>query len=236
MQKLVVIGIFLAGALAGVAHAEAEGRRITVSGNCSRTVTPDRGAIVVTADFREDDLKVASKHATEAYERTRDAVKRLNLKDLELRTVEYSMGEVREWDKGRPVPKGFRARMGLRVATSQVDKLGEVIAIAAREGLRDVGNLQSFLSETQELKEQVECLQDAAQNARVKADKLAASLGAKVGEVLHVTESGGFQSPPQRMMMRSNDSESLAGAPHAPGIEAGQQQLSLSVEVAFALK
>jgi uncharacterized protein YggE len=233
MRKLILSAVLGAILVSSAAHAESETRRVTVSGKCTRQVTPDRGAIVVTADFRDDDLQRASKRATEAYERARDAVKRLNLKDVELRTVEYSMGEVREWEKDRQVFKGYRARMGLRVATSQVDKLGEVIAIATREGLREVGGLKSFLSEAQQLAEQVACLQDAAQNARSKAEKLAAALGARVGETLLVTESGGFQSPPERMMVM--DAAPGAGA-SPPSIEAGQQTLSLAVEVAFALK
>lgn len=236
MQKKIFLGMLVGILLSGAAHAESEVRKVTVSGKCVRTVTPDRGAIIVTADYRDDDLKVASKRATEAYERTREAVKRLNLKDLELRSVEYTMGEVREWEKDRQVFKGYRARLGLRVATSQVDKLGEVIAIATREGLKDVGSLQAFLSEAQELQEQVSCLQEAAQNARTKAEKLAATLGARVGEALLVAESGGFQAPPQRMMIMEAAPSVGSGAPRAPSIEAGQQTLSLTVEVAFALK
>lgn len=122
-------------------------RRITVSGVCQREVTPDRGAVTLTAEARDSDLKVAAQKATSSYERVRDAIKKLNLQDLELRTVEYTMGEVREWENQKNVFKGFRSRLGLRVVTSQVDKLGEVISLATREGLKEVGGLQSFLSE-----------------------------------------------------------------------------------------
>ncbi|MBU6376123.1 MAG: SIMPL domain-containing protein [Bdellovibrionales bacterium] len=215
-------------------QAESEVRKVTVSGKCSRNVTPDRGAMVLTAEFRDDDLKTASRRATEAYERTRDAVKKLNLKDLDLKTVEYSMGEVREWEKNKSVFKGYRARMGLRVATSQVDRLGELIAIASREGLKDVGALQSFLSDSKQISEQVGCLQDAAGDARIKAEKLASSLGASLGEVLRISESGGTQDvfSPRMMTFGSRDSEEIK----APTIEAGQQTLNLTVEVSFSLK
>ncbi len=213
-----------------------EPRKITVSGRCNRLVTPDRGSVVLSVDFRDDELKMASKRAVESYGRVRDAVKRLNLKDLDLRTVEYSVGEVREWEKGRQVMKGYRARMGLRVATSQVERLGDVLAIGSREGVQDIGGLQSFLSEEKQLQEQVACLEEAAQNARTKAEKLAASLGVKVGEPLAVVESGGFQEPPRRMTMMSMSAEATGGVPSAPAIEPGQQTLSLSVEATFALK
>jgi uncharacterized protein YggE len=210
---------------------------VRVSGACTRQVSPDRGAIIVTAEFRDPDLKVAANHATQSYERARDAVKKLGLKDLELRTVEYSMGEVREWENNKNVLKGYRARMGLRVASSQIERLGEVIALATREGMKDVGNLQSYLSDAQDLKERVACLQEAAENARVKAEKLATALGARVGEALVIHESGGVSTSPEpRPVMMMAEKSLSRGAAEPASIEAGQQTLSLSVDVTFALK
>ncbi|NDD90983.1 DUF541 domain-containing protein [bacterium] len=234
LRFALVSGFFIC--LASSAFAESEVRKVTVSGKCSRAITPDRGAMIVTAEVRDDDLKTASRRATEAYDRTRDAVKKLNLKDLELKTVEYSMGEVREWEKSKAVFKGYRARIGLRVSTSQVERLGEVIVIATREGLKDVGALQSFLSDARQLSEQVGCLQEAAANARTKAEKLAGSLGASLGEVLRISESGSTQDvfSPRMMSFGSRDSETVPG--NTPAIEAGQQTLTLAVEVSFALK
>ena len=223
--------VFFGGLALG---ADREERRISVSGECSRAVIPDRGALVVVSEFRDDDLKTASRRATDAYGRAREAVKRLGLPDLELEIVEYSLGEVKEWQKDRHVSKGYRARMGLRVVTSQVDRLGEVIAIAAREGLQAVGGLQSFLSSGQELRERIACLQDAAANARTKAEKLATALGAKVGEPLTITESGGEQAPIRPMLLGMGEEVRAAAAPAV--VEAGRQSLSLKVDVAFALK
>src|SRR4051812_41761123 len=101
-------------------------REVSVSGACTHNVVADRGAIVLTADFTEADLKSAAKKATDTYEHTRDAIKRLNLENLELQTVEYNLAEAKEWVKDRMVSKGFRARMGLKVSTSQTSRLGEV--------------------------------------------------------------------------------------------------------------
>jgi uncharacterized protein YggE len=218
-----------------MAHAATE-RQISVSGNCTRRVAPDRGSIVLTAEFREKDLRSAAKQATEAYDRTVENVRRLGLENLELRTVEYSLGEVREWEKDRQVIKGFRARMGLEVATSSIQRLGEVIALAAREGLKDVGQLHTFMSEEVRLKEHFECLKTAAENARAKAEKLAAALKASVGAALTVTESPAeVPGPPRPVpMMAEMAADSRGIAP--PRVEAGQQQISLVVNITFALK
>lgn len=215
-------------------QAQARDRDVTVSGECTRQVTPDRGMITVTADIRDSDLKSAAKKATEAYERVREGVKRLGLENLEMRTSEYNLAEVREWEKDRQVSKGFQARMGLRVSTSQAQRLGEVIALAAREGLREVGQLQPYLSEEKQQKERLECLKAAAENARAKAERLAGTLGAKVGEALQVQEiSSGDMPRPQPMRMEVMAKSARAMEP--PSVEVGQQDLSVSVQVKFAL-
>jgi uncharacterized protein YggE len=210
-------------------------REVTVSGNCFRTVTPDRGAIILTTEAQSKDLQTAAREATDSYNRVRDAVQRLKLEDTDLRTVEYTLSEIREWEKNHMVSRGFRARMGLRVASSQIQRLGEVIAIGARENVRDVGQLTTYLSEDKKKKEQFACLQEAAEDAKARGEKLATSLGAKLGEVISISETGGFQRPePQPVMMMEKAARASDVAP--PTVEAGREELRLTVQVQFALK
>ncbi len=219
------------------ARAEAkEERTVTVSGVCKRSVVPDRGAIVVTAEFRDSDLRTASKKAQDAYERVRSQVQKMSLEDLQMRTSEYGVNQVREWEKNKMVSKGFQARMGLEVSSSQVARMGEVIALAAREGLQDVGGLRTFLSETKLLQEQTSCLQEAAQNARVKAERLASALSTKVAQVNSINESWSpVQVPPARPLSKlmMADAESSRSAPE---VEAGREDLAVTVQVVFALQ
>lgn len=218
-------------ALAGVE------RRITVSGYCTRTATPDRAEIRVVAEYQEKDLQEATRKAGLAYERARDQIKRLNLENVDMKTSEYSVNEVREWNKdGKSILNGYRARMGLRVSTSSINKLGEVIAIASRENLRDVGSLRSFLSDEKMRMEQFACLQEAAEHARAKAEKLAASLGAILGAVESVTESFEGGQPPMPMMAMM-EADSVGGARNMspPPVDAGTQKTNVTVQAVFTL-
>ncbi len=212
-------------------------RQVSVEGSCTREVTTDRGSIVLTAEITNDDLKAAAKLATEAYQRTRESIQRLNLEHVELRTVEYSVQAVQEWEKGKAIHKGYRARMGLLVATSQVQRLGEVIAIAAREGLKDVGQLTTFLSDAKREQERLDCLKSAAENARSRAERLAKSLGATLGEVLSIHEGAVHEPAPGPWMTMGAESAARSKQLMAPPpVEPGQQKISVVVRVTFALK
>ncbi len=237
-------GIVLVVGLAGIelsARAAFPGmpgsdkRLVTVQGLCHRQVVPDRGAIVLTAETTDMDLNSATRHTATTYDRMREAIKRLNLENLDIQTVEYSVAENREWEKNKSVFKGYRARMGLKVATSSIAKLGEVISVASREQVKDVGNLTTFLSNEKQMKERLGCLQEASENARARAEKLATAMGAKLGEVQEIQEqvdSGNGRPVPLMAMERSNKMM----ADSAPAVEAGTQDLSITIQASFNLR
>lgn len=202
-------------------------------------VTPDRGAITLTIEFQNMDLGKATQEAASSYEKVSAAVKKLDLKNANLQTSEYSVNQVIEWENSKQVNKGFKARMGLRVATSDISKIGEVIAIASKEKVKDVGSLETYMSEEKQLKEEVACLEEASQNARLKAEKLATALQAKLGNVLTVSESGRSMPYWPRPMMYGRamaKSDMMMSQAAAPEVQAGQQNLTLNIQVSFLLQ
>jgi hypothetical protein len=215
-------------------------RFIAVTGACQRQVVPDRGSIRLTAQAQDRDLKTATRDATRIYESLKEAVKKLSLDDSDLATSEYSVEEVKEWEENRAVSKGFRARMGLEVSTSAVQRLGEVISIASREGVKDVGALVSYVSHAKLRSEETACLEEAAKDARVRAEKLATALGADLGPVISISEGAGEdQSPMPRhmplMMTRAaapDASEKMA----PPSVEPGKREVRVQARVVFSVK
>src|SRR5437870_3236892 len=105
---------------------------ISVSGDCLRSVSHDRASITLTAESLNKDMKVASQEASTTYEKVREAIKRLDLKNAEFQTTEFSVQEQREWEKNSSVFKGYKAKMGLVISTSDLKRLGDVISIAAK--------------------------------------------------------------------------------------------------------
>jgi uncharacterized protein YggE len=219
--------------------ASAMERQVTVTGSCSRQVTTDRGSIVLTADVRDDNLKNAIKKASRQYDRALDAIKKLKLENADLQTVEYNVSEVREWEKNKSVFKGYRARVGLSVSTSDIQRLSEVMEIAAREEIRDVGALVSFLSTDKIKKEQDFCLKEAAEHAKSKAENLASSLSAHLGSVVSINESN-VSTPPRIVPMMARQAfmtdKAAADVGAASSVEGGKQEISATVNVTFELK
>lgn len=213
-------------------------RQISVSGNCYKEMIPDRGGINLVADITNTkDLKAAVDSATKIYESVKAKVNALKLKDLELTTSEYSVMPINEWENNKQIFKGYRARIGLMVQTSETGRLGEVTAIGAAEGVRDVGALQLFVSRAASKQAMQDCLSDAAIDARKNAERIAAALNVKLGDVLTFTQEGAAPPPMVPMVRNMMKAEAaMASDASGPGIEAGKQTLNLNVQASFEVK
>lgn len=230
--------LFLLTAAQGVVATPVESRLISVHGQCIRKVSPDRGSITIVSQFLDKNSQQASKRAMALYEKMQNRVEKMKLKDLELQTSEYSLQEVVDYQKDRRVSRGTQASIGLQVITSEITRLGEVAALAAELEVGRVEQLSTFLSREKTKNAREACLVEAIQNARDKAEKMAASAKAKVGEVQLIDENPitGPNEPGVSYvaaMARDGGMEKLQAAPR---IEAKPETIQVQVLVKFALK
>lgn len=213
-------------------------RIISVSGQCIKTVIPDRASIQIFAEAHDKDLKTALNHATQTYEKIRSGVKKAGLENLELTSTDYRLEEIIEWEKDRRVSKGFRARLGLMVESSSMDKMGDIIAMATREGAQETGALTLFLSPQAQQKEQFSCLETATRDARAKAERMAEGANTSITGIHSLSEQTNFPSYPPRPLSGGMHGMAMMGADAAsgPSVEAGKQELRVIVNAQFSLK
>lgn len=232
MKNFALISFFL------VSSAYAEGERlISVNGSCLKQVTPDRASIQIFAEEREKDLKTALKKSTQVYEKIRNEVKKMGLENLDLTSAEYRLEEVVEWEKDKRVSKGFRARLGLRVESSSMDKMGDVITMATREGATEIGALNTFLSPQTQKKEQFSCLEEATRDAKGKAERLAAGAGSTLGAVFSLNEQTYFPNFP--IAVRGGNMKTYSASAESfgsPTVEPGKTELRVTVNAQFLMK
>lgn len=220
------------------AQAATEGRIISVSGNCIKKVAPDRGMVTLVAQFNDKSAGVASKKAMETYEKIRLAVEKMKLKDLELQTSEYSVQEIFDYQANKRTSKGMQASLGLQVVTSEISRLGDVAALSAQFEINRVENLSTFLSAEKAKASRESCLVEAIKNAREKAEKMAQSAQAKVGEVQLIDENPDSpQSNSFRGEMAMGDYSAKAVSNQiSPSIQSKPELISVNVSVKFGLK
>lgn len=218
------------------ANADEQGhdpRTINTTGICSKEVVPDRGRLQLTAVVDDKDLKVANAKAKDQYEKLRTDIIGMKLPDGDLTTSEYVVQEQWAYHGEQRIKRGYQARFGLSVVTSDLSRLGDIIEMGAKNNIPEVSQLQLFLSTAKAKEAERSCLADAAGDAREKASKLAAGIGVKLGSIQRLNSSGGYTMPSEsysRGVLAAN------GAAASPTVEAGRQTIDVTVSASFLIE
>jgi uncharacterized protein YggE len=238
-KPLLSLGLVSVMTLATWRSLEAqEGPRnfIATQGQCIRDLPADRISVSFVSRAENANLKKAQESSRERYEKLRVKLKAMNLKDSKIETSIYDVQENRVWEKDRRVFKGFVVQMGLRLETSEIDRVGEALAAATDIGITNTDGLQMFLSREKQDQVRLECLEIASKDAQRKAQKIAESLGVKLGAAQSVTESGGFSERPMHRNFVGRQMMAMEASSAAPQVEAQSEQFNLSLQVSFGIR
>lgn len=202
---------------------------ITVTGEAhiqerSQIATFTAGVSVVN-----DDKQTAVDEVNQKIETLINSVKDFGIPDKDIQTQRLSVYQIEEpYLEGgvRRVREGqWRANNTIEITLRDVDKASELADLLTESGATDVQGPSFSLEDTQEA--EVELLEEAINNAREKADKIAQSSSRKLGKIVTVSE--GAQQPSE--IFRALE----AGGGGTP-IEPGTETVYKTVTVTFELK
>lgn len=208
-------------------------RRVKVFGECNKRLETDRGSIVVTVTNTEKDIKKSTWKTTNTYNKFKSSIMALDLKDKEVETVNYNVFEKKEWTRKKYVSLGYTAEMGLKISTSEISRIGDIIKLANKFEIKKIGSLNTFVSKALQKKEYTNCLSTASKDALEKAKRLASVLSAKVGKVLTINETRTIDRPPirhRRMEM------AMAKSAVAPDVTPSKIDFTVRVDIEFQLQ
>lgn len=211
-------------------------RGVSVRGECQAEVPIDRGSILLIVKQRNQNPGLAAQQTQEKFNRVSAKVRKLNLKDMKLKTQSFHVTEDFEYQNGKQISKGHLASQALEVETSDPGKLSEVLKLSSEEKIEEVGQLQTFSSFTATQKSRESCLESAFRDAKDKAERLAKASGQRLGKVLRVTEvleSAGSPSRPvfAKSMMMAEVASGSGGEIHTRPAE-----VRVAVDAQFELK
>jgi uncharacterized protein YggE len=230
--------IIFIGLSASAASADDKVSGISATGTCVRKISVDRASISLANTSLQPSPGRAMQEATREHEKLRAALKNLNLPGAVFETDDVQVREDREWVGKKMVSRGYLARIGISVETSDIAKIGDVIAVAGKHSVKDIGELTTFVSKEKYKAEYEDCLENAARNAKDKAQKLAKGAGVKIGKVIDITE--GRSGPSYDTGVRFKGVRALgasfdaaAAAEPSPTIEAKQTEITVSATVLY---
>jgi len=210
---------------------------IAASGTAELKVMPDEATLRIKVETKGKTAKIVQDQNSEIMTAVQSALKRAGVDSTDIESDQYNLYPTQEWDpvKQRSVDSGYTLYHTLKIKTTDLDKVGELIGVAVDAGANGIENIEFGLSDKEKLDVKKEALQQAAQSAKDKAEAIASGLGVRLGAIQSITESSYDYAPNYYRGMAAMEMKGGADVSAAPPIEPGQLSISASVSLSYRI-
>jgi uncharacterized protein len=218
-----ILFVFFAATMALV-PAQAVEKLVTVTGEATVAIAPDAAVIRIGVTSQDKTAREASDANAKQMTAVLAAIKDTGIAERDIQTSRLSLQPQYDPNKsGNARLTGFQANNQVTVRIRDIDKLATVLDRAIAAGANEMSGIDFVVSEQSKMLDQAR--DDAIADARRKAVLYAKAAGAKLGNVVSISEEGPAPQPRPMQAMR-------AGAvPIAPG----EQTLRSIVTVSYEL-
>jgi uncharacterized protein len=209
---------------------------IQVTGEGMTTVVPNVAILDLGIEATAPTVSEARGQAADAMEALRAALTGKGIEDKDIKTVQFNIYPQRRYDRAKEedVLTGYSVNNLVTVKVRKVEDTGSVIdaIVDAAGDLVRVNGVNFTLDDPKAL--YADLLKEAMADAKRKAEQLAQLSGAGLGKPIYISESGGgFPVAFGRFAMGEGGGGGLAAA---TPIEPGESQVSLNVQVVYAIQ
>ncbi|MEQ1801541.1 MAG: SIMPL domain-containing protein [Gammaproteobacteria bacterium] len=197
-------------------------RTISVSGTGNIDATPDIARLSLAVQRRDVSMQVARDETVRVSKNFLALCKKLGIPENKIRTSGLTIQPEYRWDEkeNKQVFTGYFVQRQLQVEINDLDKLGNVIEGAIDAGVNEVSPPMLDSSKAKELNR--DALAAATSDAKANAERIASSLGVKLGSVRTVVAGGAIPPPMPMLELRQasapmSDMAGKAAANYVPG-------------------
>lgn len=130
-------------------------------------------------------------------------------------------------DRQAPRITGYEARNTVTAKSENLESVGAMLDALVRAGANNINGVTFSIKNPEAAKSEARAM--AIQNARRQAEEMAGAAGIRLGRIVSLTESGGYNQP--RPMMMSARADSMESTP----VAAGEQALSVTVNITYEI-
>lgn len=207
-------------------------RSISISGHGEIRVIPDLAQISLGVASTALTAREALDANTKNMKTLMDTLAAAGIERRDMTTSNFSVGPRFDYGQGGNQPPklvGYDVNNMLTLVVRKLDTLGTVLDQAVSSGSNQINGISFSVSKPDELLNQAR--KTAVADASDKAEIYAAAAGFKLGQVLSLSEGGGYQ-PPVPMMAKAARAESADAVPVAQG----EQTLGIDVNLVWQIE
>ncbi len=209
---------------------------ISVSGSGNVSVAPDEVSVKLTVLTEESDSEEAVNKNNNITEEVINAIKGQDLEDAKIETTGFNLQPLYNYNDDKP-PEiyAYRVTNTVEVTTTEIERVGDLMATAIDAGANDIGSLSFNLSDEAQREAKRNALAKATKDAREKAIAIANSLEVKIGQIYYINESGISYPGPFYIEEAVAEMEAPEGkGVSRPPVSPRELEVTANVEITFA--
>ena len=210
---------------------------ITVTGRGVIPVVPDALGVTFYVYNESTQIADAINQNSAATEAVLNAIRGNGIEDRHIQTKNYSVTTLTDYQSGRRITVGYAASSTIDITIVEISEASAILS-----SILDAGGTATSLYGMNWHVERpgdyaAELRRLAIEDARAKADEAAALLGISVGAPINVQISGfgGRHNNTYSPAVMEASMSSFDMMPSVPSLEAGEQELSMTVDVLYGI-
>lgn len=207
---------------------------IWVTGQGEISVKPDIAIISLGIESEDDSVATARDRAASAMNDVMDTLSSNGIADKDVQTQYFNIQQVRTWDREteKEIVTGYRVTNTVTVTIRNIEMVGTIIDAVTDAGgdLTRINGINFSIDEPDEYYE--EARKEAMTDAKNKAEQLANLANVNLGNVTFISENS-YYAPVTKSAMAVGYDEA---ASYTTSISPGELDISMSIQVAYAIK
>ncbi|MGB9001293.1 MAG: SIMPL domain-containing protein, partial [Pseudolabrys sp.] len=186
--------LILVVATFAITTAQAAERLVTVTGEATVAVPPDSAVIRIGVSSLEKTAREAGEANAKQMTAVLTTVKASGIAERDIQTSRLSLQPQYDPNKGGTARlTGFQANNQVTIRIRDIDNLPTVLDRAIAAGANEMSGIEFVVSDQSKLLDQAR--DEAIADARRKAELYARAAGAKLGQVVSISEEGTAPQP-----------------------------------------
>ena len=210
-------------------------RTIVLAGHGEMRSPPDMAVVNVGVTSTAATAREALDANNKTMEALLAALRASGIEAKDVQTANFSVAPRYDYNQNSQPPKvvGYDVSNTVAATLRALDKLGPTLDKLVGLGSNQINGISFTIADPQPL-------QDAARkaaiaDARRKAVILAEAAGVSLGDVMNISETGGYQ-PPVPVLSKAVRMDAAGAAPGSVPVAEGEQLVSADVTVTWAIK
>lgn len=197
----------------------------SVSGVGKSTGIPDTAQISVGVTKAASTVASAQEQTNTTTNKIIEDLRKLGIEEKNIKTTNYSVNPNYDFTGGTQKPNGYTVSQNLEIKTS-IEIANKAIDAATADGANLVGGINFIFNEKTKKELENKARTDAVKMAKEKAESLAKATGIKLGKIVDVQESNGFE--PRPVMMQALEAKSADTE-----LQPGENSITINITLSY---